>query len=468
MARNLVALFAAVAAAGMLTSCGGGGSSAVAPPPPPPPPPPPVGARGTLITTGTASTISTTTIDAFAKVQANGPSKPGESATCAVSIRRVDYATISPSGTAVAASAGLLVPTGAGCTGAHPLLSAQHGTAASSGFDGSDAAAPLPLTAARYFASHGYVVVIPDYLGYGASRGYLTYHPYVDAEANAATVIDAVRATRHWFATTDGIASGVTLNGQVFLFGTSEGGYVTMAAQRTMERDYAAEFPLTVVVPTSGAYDLSTDVLNNLQFADAQGDSESGAATILITSYQQIHGDIYTAPAEVFQSPWSGTVTGLFPGQYGGYMKAMEDCKIPFNVAASPGPPVRNCPRNALLQAGFVADYLARTPGSAGAATRVHVDANNLVSPAWSPAAPTVLCYGNLDVEAQANALAAGTALGLPPTDVVDVQTTGPGFITSWMDAASKTDLEYHGQVEAPGCTAYARYVVFDTYATPL
>jgi len=467
MPRHLAALFAAASAAGLLAACGGGnGSSPMQPPPPPPPPP--VGARGTLVATGSASTISRSTIDAFARAQANGPSKPGETATCAVTIRRLDYATVDPAGAAVSASAGLLVPTGAGCTGARPLLSAQHGTATGSGFDASDPGGTLPLTAARYFASHGYVVVLPDYLGYGASRAWLTWHPYLDAEAGAATVIDAVRAARNWFATSEGAASGVTLNGQLFLAGTSEGGYVTLATQRVMERDAAAEFPLTAVAPTSGSYDLATEVLNNLQFADVAGDSQSGAAAFMITSYQEIHGDIYATPGDVFQSPWSGTVTGLFPGPYSAYSKAMDACEIPFNVTHTPGPPVGNCPRNALLQPQFVADYLARTAGSPGAAMRGHVDANSLVSPAWIPDAPTVLCYGNLDTTAQANALVAGTALGLPPADVVDVQTTGPAYITDWMEAASRSGLEYHGQVEAPGCTAYARYVVLDAYATPL
>ena len=281
-------------------------------------------------------------------------------------------------------------------------------------------------------------------------------------------MIDAVRAARNWFATPDGVASGVTLDGHLFLFGTSEGGYVTLATERAMQRDFAAEFALTAVVPTSGPYDLPTEVLNDLQFADAQGNSESGAATFLLTSYQRIHGDIYATPGEVFQSPWVPTAPGLFPGPYTSDGKAMAACQIPFNVATTPSPPVGDCPRNALLQPQFVADYLARTPGSAAAAMRGHVDDNSLVAPAWPVGAPTVLCYGSLDATAQANALTAGAALGLPAGSLADVQTTGPSYIVDWVVAASRTDAEYHGQVEAPGCTAYARYAVLDAYVTPL
>ena len=174
---------------------------------------------------------------------------------------------------------GLLVPNGAGCGTRHALLSHQHGTNTNS-FSGSDAGSDIVNAMAKYYASHGYVVVIPDYLGYGDSAS-LGYHPYLLAETNAATVIDAMRAARNWVAQ-NGVAQGVALNSQVFLDGTSEGGYVTMATQRTMERDLASEFTLTAVVPTSGPYDLGTTMLTFLQTADATHNSETTPATMIL------------------------------------------------------------------------------------------------------------------------------------------------------------------------------------------
>jgi hypothetical protein len=144
-------------------------------------------------------------------------------------------------------------------------------------------------------------------------------------------------------------------------------------------------------------------------------------------------------------------------------MAAMKDCKIPFNIDTAPSPPIGNCATTPLLQPQYEADYENGATGTPGGTARAHVTANGLLQ-GWSNVAPMTPCYGSLDPTAQTNALAAGTFFGI---GTVDVQTTGPVFITSWM-AANAASKDYHGQVEAPGCTAYARYAVFDTYVAPL
>ena len=480
--KNLAALFAAVAAtAALVAACGGGGSANVAPVPNPPPPPPGT-PRGTLTSAVSTGTLATSDVDNFDSDSGNtdGPVKAGETATCSVSLLRIQYATVDAAGTSLTASAGLLVPAkdpkkpAGTCLGAHPLLTFQHGTSDTSGFDGSDPTAVAPLTMAKYFASHGYVVVIPDYLGYGSTAGH--YHPYVIAESDAATVIDAVRAARNWFPTSAGIASGVTLSSQLFLTGTSEGGYVTMATHREMESDaYASEFTITADVPVSGPYALADEVRNDLQSADVNNNSATGGSTFLLTAYQAEYGDLYSAPADIFQAPWADTVVGLFPGQYGSDNEAIKACKIPYALDTAPGKPAGSCPSyNPLLQPQFVTDYLAGTPGTHGGIAAAHVGDNDLRQ-SWANGnknkAPMTLCYGDQDPIAMTNALSAQTFFG-SSADIVNVQTTtDQPFIASWMVAHStdaKNPLVYHGQVEGPGCTAYARYGVFDGFYTPI
>jgi hypothetical protein len=231
-----------------------------------------------------------------------------------------------------------------------------------------------------------------------------------------------------------------------------------------MERDFPAEFVITANVPTSGPYDLGTEVMTDLATADSTENSATASATFLLTSYQDIYGDIYTSTTQVFRSPWSGTVEGLFPGVYGSAGAAMKDCKIPFNIDTAPSPPMGSCSTEPLLQPQFVIDYENGNAGTSGGIARGHVEANGLLQ-AWKNAAPMTVCYGSLDTMAQTNALSAATFFGI---GAVDVQSTGPAFITSWMVANASSGKEYHGQVEAPGCTAYARYAVFDTFVTPL
>lgn len=459
MSRNLVALFSAVA----LSACGGGsGETAPAPPPPPPGQP-----RGTLLGTEKLSTKSTAEIDAFGADGSKGPIKPGETATCAATFRQIDYVTVDPQGATVTASAGLLVPVGnAACTQSRPLLSFQHGTSDTDTFEGANAGGTLSQTLAKYFVSHGYVVVVPDYLGYGAAVG--RYHPYVVAEAEAATVIDAVRAARNWIAGADGVASGVTLGSQLFLSGTSEGGYITMATHRTMERDFPGEFRITADVPVSGPYDLATEVMNDLLYADATRNEEAGATAFLLSGMQNTYGDIWRTPSDVFQPPWDQTAPRLFPSAvYSSDTDALQACQIPFNITVSPSRPIGNCARNPLLQPTFVSDYMASRPATAGGIARAHVEANGLLQ-GWANGgrslAPMSVCYGDLDPTAEANALAAGAYLAIPAVDVQTAASGADDFIVAWMAqvSANPGNLQYHGGIEAPGCTAYARYQVFD------
>ncbi|MBY0410915.1 MAG: lipase family protein, partial [Burkholderiaceae bacterium] len=93
-------------------------------------------------------------------------------------------------------------------------------------------------------------VLAPDYVGFGASKG--TPHPYLLAEPSAAATIDFLTAARTWRA-----QANVVDNGQLFLTGYSEGGYVTMAAHRTLQATNSSHLQaLRMVVPGAGPYDV--------------------------------------------------------------------------------------------------------------------------------------------------------------------------------------------------------------------
>lgn len=59
------------------------------------------------------------------------------------------------------------------------------------------------------FAAQGYIVVAPNYTGYAGST--LDYHPDLNAEAQAADMIDAWRAARRGFAQI-GVAASARLS----------------------------------------------------------------------------------------------------------------------------------------------------------------------------------------------------------------------------------------------------------------
>jgi len=100
-------------------------------------------------------------------------------------------------------------------------------------------------------ASTGYIVVMPDYAGFGDSEA---MHPYMHASLGL-SARDAFAAARTM------LTGAVRPNGKVFLTGYSEGGYATLAAARAFQQ---AGLPVSGIVPCDGAYDLSGTMLDQM------------------------------------------------------------------------------------------------------------------------------------------------------------------------------------------------------------
>jgi alpha-beta hydrolase superfamily lysophospholipase len=138
-----------------------------------------------------------------------------------------------------------------------PVLSYQHATLFN------DARAPsnhaVASEVAVVLASLGYIVVAADYVGYGVSRG--ARHPYLLAEPSAAAVLDLLTAAQSWRR-----QAGIADNGQLFLTGYSEGGYVTLAAHRAMQTTDSPHLRhLVASVAGGGPYDVGVTVREQLQ-----------------------------------------------------------------------------------------------------------------------------------------------------------------------------------------------------------
>jgi alpha-beta hydrolase superfamily lysophospholipase len=147
-------------------------------------------------------------------------------------------------GKIVNASGLLYVPEGLASKA--PLISLQHGTT----FVKQDApSASGSFSGMEYFASAGYIAIMPDYLGYGESSK--IFHPYYDRMHSAFAVIDMIKATKEFLA-----KENIPFSDQLFLAGYSEGGYVTLAAAKELETNPLAGLKLTAVAAGAGGYDL--------------------------------------------------------------------------------------------------------------------------------------------------------------------------------------------------------------------
>ena len=94
----------------------------------------------------------------------------------------------------------------------------------------------------------GFAFIAPDYLGFGDSKGEV--HPYVMKKSTQAS-LDMIRASVRYM--TD---NNILYNGQLYLSGYSEGGYVTMALAKEIQDKYSSEFKLKGVAPMAGPYDI--------------------------------------------------------------------------------------------------------------------------------------------------------------------------------------------------------------------
>lgn len=392
--------------------------------------------RGELISATDVATLPKAAIDQ--STTASGLLPLAGAATCDVTIRRIGFHTRGPKGEDdVKETAALLVPGGAGCSGPFPLVAYGRGTnfikarTLASATDGETGLLVGML------AAQGYVVVAPDYLGYGGST--FPYHPYLHADSEAATVIDAIRAARKAL----GDAS-VALNGRVMLTGYSQGGHVSMAAHRAAERDLPGEIGVVAAGHLSGPYDLSGTFVGIAATLPAGTPGSTAFGPLAVTGFQKVYGDVYANAAEYYKAPYAAGIENLLPG-------TLEPAQL---IAAG------QLPANLgdLITDKQVADL--QNPASG---LRRALEANSLLG--WTPKAPVVLCGGARDPVVpfantqSATAAFASRGANVTPVDVEQVPAFAalfPATLTAEQFAA------YHGTTVPPLCLKVVRDQLFN------
>ncbi len=437
------------------------------------------GAPGSLVATPTV--LTSLTPQAF---QAAAPASlflVAGAPKCTVTFNYFQYGTVGGAGEKTMASGGIMVPSGSdpACTGPRPVLLYAHGT---STYKNKNMASPqdgeAALVAAIY-AAQGYIVVAPNYAGYEAST--LPYHPYLNLQQQAQDVVDALTAARKGFA-----AVGANAGPALFVAGYSQGGYVSMAAQRKLQLDGT---PVTAGAHSSGPYALGT-------FGDAvyAGNVNLGATQflpLLNTSFQRAYGNIYGSPSDMYEAPYASYVETLLPSTSASTL--ISSGRLPatalFAADSLPNPGgnfaiffgannlIKSSYRNAVL-----ADALAN-PAAPAHPLRVAGYRNDLLRQDWTPNRPMLLCGGNADPTVffnlntlGAQAYFAGKGVPAQAVTVLDVDSdpTGPsdpfaaakvGFdqaLTATATAAGENAVAavaqaYHGSLVPPFCNAATR-----------
>lgn len=315
----------------------------------------------------TSSTITVSALDQLLDLDSNFNDNIIQNATLyGVNVYKVIYKT-TYKGAAKQASGACVIPD---TTDALPVVSYQHGTILhhsgapsqyKSLFD-----MPIDMVMCLLTSACGFVCSAPDYIGYGVDID--TLHPYHHARSTATACLDMLRAVRELCAELD-----VNTSNEYFLTGYSEGGYATLALQKMIETDHAAEFPLYAVSAGAGAYDL---LGTSRGFAQGAALKNPAYICFILVAYNEVYGwerDL----SEIFQAPYSDRLKENILN--GDYTTAQVNDRL-TNVTAD------------LFTAKFLADFL----GSGETTLKNALQENNLYS-GWVPAAPLRLFHGTAD-----------------------------------------------------------------------
>ena len=160
---------------------------------------------------------------------------------------KLTYKTKNTDGSEITASGAVILPV---TDQPISMISVQHGTITSEAEAPSNFGAGTEAASfGTLFSSMGYIVVYPDYIGYGASKD--LPHPYETRSSLGSSALDMIRATKEFLRG----QSAVKWDDKLFIAGYSEGGYATMSLQKKIEEEAAGEFNLRASSCGAGAYD---------------------------------------------------------------------------------------------------------------------------------------------------------------------------------------------------------------------
>ena len=376
------------------------------------------------------------------KAQFDGSPLAGLSgnAKCDVKVVSLNYVTPGVQGENSNASGVLLLPSGADCTAAAPLVAYAKGTDVEKPRTLANPADGETFLLAAMYASQGYAVVATDYLGFAKSK--YSFHPYLHADSEATSVIDSIRAARNAVS-----SQGSSLNGKVMLTGYSQGGHASMAAHRAIEKNLSNEINVVAGAHLAGPYNLS----GSMKLPDAIAGYQF-FVPYLVTAWQKIYGNLYSDVKTAFKAPYADGIESLLPSPTLNYTTLVTSGKLPGINGETP-----NQARDALFQPAFSSDILTN-PNNA---TFLAAKKNDLLD--WTPKSQLMLCGGSGDPTVppavhQAVMKKAFDDKGLKNVTSVDVDpsiaaTYGPVTLAN----AANYYGNYHGTYEPPFCHAKAK-----------
>lgn len=221
-----------------------------------------------------------------------------------VNVYNVTYNTMFQ-GEEIEASGLVCIPVSDG--GNFPMLSFQNGT------NTAHDEAPTKNLHSELFkflhitASVGYIIIIPDYIGFGKSEQFV--HPYLHKESTVLSVENLIVAVTEMM--TDDLID-VDWDEDLYLMGYSQGGWSTMCTHRDISEKTNLPFNVTASACGAGPYSLST--VQDFMFEDITYPQPVYMAYSGI-SYHEL-GLISNPLSDYFNEPFATQLPTYFNGEY--------------------------------------------------------------------------------------------------------------------------------------------------------
>ncbi len=253
--------------------------------------------------------------------------------------------------------------------GDYPVLSFQNGTNTLNSNAPSENPANISYQLVEYIASMGFIVVIPDYPGFGRSDN--IPHPYLIAEPTVQSVIDMLRALK------EGVEyefAGLNVKNEYYLFGYSQGGWATLALHKALELEYFDEFTLAGSVCGAGPYNIYNLLLHILSLQEYPMPSYLCYIINAYSSYNQFTNPV----SDLLNAKYAALLPTLFNG-------TMSLSQINSQLTTS-------------ISGLFKQDFLSGYTSSIAYTSVREAVTNNSVS-AWNSSVPVFFGHGDGDTD---------------------------------------------------------------------
>ena len=309
---------------------------------------------------------------------------------------KIKYKTTDVDGSEIVASGVVFVPQG---DAEMPIVSYQHGTISNNDNAPSnvESLGNDEYTIMAAFSSFGFVVSMPDYIGYGASVA--SEHPYEHGNSLGSTSYDMLKATKEFLTNEE-----VKANNKLFLLGYSEGGYATLALQKYLEDK--GDLSITHSLPSAGAYN-KTEFSKNILNQNIELPHMANYLWVLYT-YNRIY--------ENLRRPWSDYVLAPY-------------AEVLININFKEITQISLDEFETNPQKLFTADFLKNLNDETDKAFLSALSDNDLLD--WTPIAPITFYHGTEDQFVYPlNSISAAATLKEKSTEVTYVPMEGENHYT--------------------------------------